>query len=79
MNLKVNLKENKSLLFIGIITVVFGILCGVGVVDKTTPLVQPDLLTQIAYTMIMVVSLNLVVGFLGELSLGHAGFMYIGA
>ena len=79
MKFKAKLTENKSLLFVGIITVIFGILCGVGVVDKTTPLVQPDLLTQIAYTMIMVVSLNLVVGFLGELSLGHAGFMYIGA
>ena len=37
------------------------------------------LLTQIAYSMILAVSLNLVVGFLGELSLGHAGFMCVGA
>ena len=37
------------------------------------------LLTQIAYGMILAVSLNLVVGFLGELSLGHAGFMCVGA
>ena len=28
---------------------------------------------------IMAVSLNLVVGFLGELSLGHAGFLCVGA
>ncbi|MCI5556673.1 branched-chain amino acid ABC transporter permease, partial [bacterium] len=28
---------------------------------------------------VMAVSLNLVVGFLGELSLGHAGFMSVGA
>lgn len=79
MNIKKLLLKNKSLLFLTVITVVFAILCGTGVVNKTTPLVQPDLLTQIAYTMIMVVSLNLVVGFLGELSLGHAGFMYVGA
>ena len=38
-----------------------------------------NLLTQIAYSMILAVSLNLVVGFLGELSLGHAGFMCVGA
>lgn len=37
------------------------------------------LFEQIGYTMIAVVSLSLVVGFLGELSLGHAAFMSIGA
>ncbi len=38
-----------------------------------------NLLTQIGYSIILAVSLNLIVGFLGELSLGHAGFMCIGA
>lgn len=37
------------------------------------------LLARIAYSVIMAISLNLVVGFLGELSLGHAGFMCVGA
>ena len=37
------------------------------------------LLEKAAVAMILAVSLNLVVGFLGELSLGHAGFMCIGA
>ena len=37
------------------------------------------LLAQIGYSIILAVSLNLVVGFLGELSLGHAGFMCVGA
>lgn len=36
------------------------------------------LITICSYSM-LAVSLNLVVGILGELSLGHAGFMYIGA
>lgn len=36
-------------------------------------------LTRIGYSMILAVSLNLIVGFLGELSLGHAGFMCVGA
>ena len=38
-----------------------------------------NLFVQIGYSIILAVSLNLVVGFLGELSLGHAGFMSIGA
>lgn len=32
-----------------------------------------SMLTRIAFSAILAVSLNLVVGFLGELSLGHAG------
>jgi len=38
-----------------------------------------SLLPQIAYSIVLAVSLNLVVGLLGELSLGHAGFMCVGA
>ena len=37
------------------------------------------LLENIAMNIILAVSLSLVVGFLGELSLGHAGFMCVGA
>ena len=37
------------------------------------------LLEKIAISMILAVSLSLLVGFLGELSLGHAGFMCVGA
>lgn len=37
------------------------------------------LLEKATVAMILAVSLNLVVGFLGELSLGHAGFMCVGA
>lgn len=37
------------------------------------------LFTRISYSIILAVSLNLIVGFLGELSLGHAGFMCVGA
>lgn len=36
-------------------------------------------LEQAGYSILMAVSLSLVVGFLGELSLGHAGFISIGA
>lgn len=37
------------------------------------------LLEKIAIAIILAVSLSMVVGFLGELSLGHAGFMCVGA
>ena len=37
------------------------------------------MLEKAAVAMILAISLNLVVGFLGELSLGHAGFMCVGA
>ena len=37
------------------------------------------LLVPLCTYMILAVSLNLVVGILGELSLGHAGFMCVGA
>lgn len=37
------------------------------------------LLEKIALSVLLAVSLSLVVGFLGELSLGHAGFMCVGA
>ena len=43
------------------------------------PRSSAGLLAQMAYSILLAVSLNLVVGFLGELSLGHAGFMCVGA
>ena len=55
---------------------------GVSVILQLTGNLQRSastLLVQIAYSIILAVSLNLVVGFLGELSLGHAGFMCVGA
>lgn len=42
-------------------------------------LITTETLVSICYSIIMAISLNLVVGVLGELSLGHAGFMCIGA
>ena len=37
-----------------------------------------NMLTSVACYIVLAVSLNLVVGLLGELSLGHAGFMSVG-
>lgn len=51
------------------------------ILNETVGLKRGDLsaLSRIAFSMILAVSLNLVVGFLGELSLGHAAFMCVGA
>ena len=55
-----------------IILIVINLTKGLGFSDKST-------LPRIAFSCMLAVSLNLVVGFLGELSLGHAGFMCVGA
>ncbi len=77
------LKKNPSKVFnysfVSLLLVVFGAIFIANGGSARMPIFTPNMLTQIAYTMILVLSLNLVVGFLGELSLGHAGFMYIGA
>ena len=62
--------------------IIIGLILGLSLVLKATgnlPRSSMTLLTQIAFSIILAVSLNLVVGFLGELSLGHAGFMCVGA
>ena len=60
---------------IGAILIVFSIISLVSPM-KTS---MVFLFQQITVAVIMALSLSLVVGFLGELSLGHAGFMSIGA
>ena len=61
---------------IGILTLVFGIIALAGGHLSSSLLF---LLEKIAISVILAVSLSVVVGFLGELSLGHAGFMCVGA
>lgn len=60
---------------VGLVLILFTVLYYVGALNRSTP----NLLNQIGYSVILAVSLNLVVGHLGELSLGHAGFMCVGA
>lgn len=76
-NVKKNFKFKYSISYIAIIAflVLMILLSSTGVLGRSSV----GLLSRIAYSIIMAVSLNLVVGFLGELSLGHAGFMCIGA
>ena len=60
---------------VAIVTIVFGALALGGSLPSSTLY----LLEKIAISIILAVSLSMVVGFLGELSLGHAGFMCVGA
>ena len=60
---------------------VFGVLSllfSAGVFGSSTTYIQ-GICTTACYTIIMVASLNLVVGFMGEFSMGHAGFVSVGA
>ena len=57
------------------VTIIFAILSLTGLIDNS----DKYLLEKVAIAITLAVSLSMVVGFLGELSLGHAGFMCIGA
>ncbi len=69
------LKHFLNYICVAIVLVVATVMFKTGNLNRSTA----NLITQIAYSIILAVSLNLVVGFLGELSLGHAGFMCVGA
>ncbi|MGN0447304.1 MAG: branched-chain amino acid ABC transporter permease [Acutalibacteraceae bacterium] len=69
------LKDLTNYLLVGAILVIALILKATGNLPRS----GTNLLTQIGFSIILAVSLNMVVGFLGELSLGHAGFMCVGA
>ena len=56
-------------------TLVFGALSATGNLSMSNQF----LLEEIAIAVMLALSLSMVVGFLGELSLGHAGFMCVGA
>ena len=61
---------------IGLFTAIFGGMALGGMHFSSSMLF---LLEKVAISIILAVSLSIVVGFLGELSLGHAGFMCVGA
>ncbi len=69
------LHHHINWIMVAIVLVVMVVLSEMGALPRATI----TLLTRIAYSIVLAVSLNLVVGFLGELSLGHAGFMCVGA
>lgn len=70
------IKHYINYFVIGIVVTVLAIMTFTGGrLDSSTLF----LLEKIAISIVLSVSLSLVVGFLGELSLGHAGFMCVGA
>jgi len=72
---KVKWKHFVNYIAIGIVAIIFSCLTFADALPQSTLY----LLEKITMNIILAVSLSLVVGFLGELSLGHAGFMCIGA
>ena len=68
-------RKNLNYLIVALIALAFGVLSATGSSKASTQY----MLEKIAIAAILAVSLSMVVGFLGELSLGHAGFMCVGA
>lgn len=72
---KVKWKHYLNYIVIAIVTILFATMSMSNALTSSTIY----LLEKIAIAILLTVSLSVVVGFLGELSLGHAGFMCVGA
>ena len=72
---KFNLKYYANYIVIATFAIVFAVMSMGGSLSSSTI----DLLEKVSIAVLLTVSLSVVVGFLGELSLGHAGFMCVGA
>lgn len=72
---KIKWKHYINYIAVAILTVIFAVMSFGGMLTSSTIY----LLEKIAIAILLAVSLSIVVGFLGELSLGHAGFMCVGA
>lgn len=72
---KIKWKHYINYIAVSLFTLIFGIMSvTVGIPSSTIYIIE-----KIGISVIMAVSLSMIVGFLGELSLGHAGFMCVGA
>lgn len=76
LKLSKNLKDN--LITYGIVIITYAIVQILITTGNISSLMQ-GLLVPLCVYVILAISLNLTVGILGELSLGHAGFMCVGA
>lgn len=65
----------KQVAFIAVVYAILALLIGVGVIDRYTG----KILTTASIYVIVSIGLNLVTGMTGQLVLGHAGFMAVGA
>ena len=77
-NILTNKKNKTSLLTYGVVTVAFIIMQTLASLGMLKSSVNGYLVPVTAY-IVLAVSLNMLVGVCGELSLGHAGFMGVGA
>ena len=75
---KLNKTTRSNLITYGMVIAMFLIMQAMVSAGRISSLLQGVLVPLCAY-IILAVSLNLTVGILGELSLGHAGFMCVGA
>ena len=75
---KMSKNTKNSLITYGIVIAAYVIMQVLISAGSISSLLE-GLMVPLCYYIILAVSLNLVVGILGELSLGHAGFMCIGA
>ena len=78
MRKKIKISYLLNAVGVALIFAVLSLLFSAGVFGTSTTYIQ-GICTTACYTIIMVASLNLVVGFMGEFSLGHAGFVSVGA
>ena len=69
------IRKYANYFIVAVLALAFGLLSVTG----SLKMGNQFLLEQIAIAILLAVSLGMVVGFLGELSLGHAGFMCVGA
>lgn len=74
---KKNVKINRDYLTLAAVAVIYGVVAALLYGGSLTRQVS-NMLIPISVYIVLAVSLNLVVGLLGELSLGHAGFMSVG-
>ena len=75
---KINKSTKNNLITYGIVVIAYVIVMLLNVTGHISSLME-GLLVPLCIYVILAVSLNLVVGILGELSIGHAGFMCVGA
>ena len=78
MGKKMNKTARGNAVTYGIVIIAFALMQIISATGKISNSLS-GLLIPFCYYIILAVSLNLVVGILGELSLGHAGFMCVGA
>ena len=75
---KMNKTTRSNLITYGLVIIMYLIMQGMLAGGQVNNLIK-GLLIPVCVYVVMAISLNLTVGILGELSLGHAGFMCVGA